>query len=168
MLDFALLGVGNQHICLVYAAILNFNRLSRGHGFARVRKHLARFGIEYILGKLAVRQSVRKVKLFIEFVSADLDNVVAARVKEQIIEVLADGSLRGNFAGAQPSVKLYQAVAFRFGRILCDSILYHFVVCEQIEQRPVRAEAERAQQYGGAYLAFSVNVYPQNAACVLL
>ncbi len=82
--------------------------------------------------------------------------------------MLTHGRFGGNFAGTQSSVKLYQAVGFRFGGILGDGAFNHRLVCKQIEQSSVRAETERTEQYGGAYLALSVNVNPQNTLRVLL
>ena len=81
--------------------------------------------------------------------------------------MLFNGSFRRNFAGAQSSVKLDKSVGLRFGRVLCDSVLYHFFVCEQIENRSVRTETESTEKNSRAKLTLSVDMNPQNTLRVL-
>ena len=109
-----------------------------------------------------------KVELFVELIPAHLYHVVPSRVEEEVVEVLADGGLGGYLAGAQPSVQFYEAVRFRLGGVLFYGGLYHPVVVEEVEYRPVGAEAEGAQKDGSAYLALPVYMHPQDALGVLL
>ena len=82
--------------------------------------------------------------------------------------MLPNRSFGGNFAGAEPSVQLDKTVALGLRGILCDGVFNHFIVCEQIKERSVRAETQRAEQDGCANLSLSVDVNPQNALRVLL
>ncbi len=137
VLDFALFGVVDKDENFVDAAILHLYCLLFGNHVARVRHDFARFGVEHVLGKRTAGKPVRKIEFFIEFISADLYDVVTARVEKQIVEVLFNGSFRGNFAGTQSSVKLYKSVGFRLCAVLGDCVVYDLIVSEQIQKRTV-------------------------------
>ena len=130
--DFAVNGVGNEYKHFVHARVLHFKRLCLFHDFARVRHYFARFGIEYVVCELTAGQTVSEVELFIELIPAHFHHVVAARVEKQVVEVLFNGRLGGNFAGAQPSVKLDKAVGLRLRGVLRNGVFYHLIVCKQV------------------------------------
>ena len=167
MLDLSLFRVVHEHEHFVYARILNFLSLRLGNLFARLYDDLPRFGIDDRLGRLAAGKAIGEVELFIVLVSAHFGDVVAAGIEEQVIKVLTDGVLRGDFAGTKTPVKFDKAVHFRARRILFQRFGDDLVAGEQILYRAVGAEAQSAQKHGDAELLFSVHADVESVLRVL-
>ena len=113
------------------------------------------------------RQTVGNVQLFIEFVAADLDHVVAAGIEKRLCRCWRTNrpsALRRGAGGGTVD----EAVLFALGGILFDGGGDHAVVPENIGDGGVRAEAQRTQKDGGADLALTVDVHPQHALGILL
>ena len=132
MAHFARALVGNENVYLVDARVLDLERLGFGDLLPFGNDQLARFGIEDIVRGNTAGQTVRHVELFVEFIPADLDDVVAAGIEKEIVQVLADGIVGRHFAGAQPSVQLDETVLLALGGILFDGGGDHLVVAENI------------------------------------
>ena len=170
---FAVDRVVDENVQLADTRILNFLCLFFGNGLPFRCEKLARFGVENIVRNAAAGKAVRKIELFIEFISAHLYDVVTAGIEEQIVELLANGILGGNFAGTKPSVQRDKSVRFASDgrivfRVVRNRILDHLVAAEEFFQSAVASVAQSTQQYGCGELSLPVDAYPQNALRVLL
>ena len=155
------------------ARVLNGARLLLAHLLALGSEQLARLGMEDVVRDAAAGQTVGKVELFVELIAPHLDHVIAARIEEEVVEVLAHRFLGGDFAGAQAAVERDEAVRLRAdGRrllfVALDGGGDHLVAAEQLFERAVGAVAEGAQKHRGGELALSVHADPQHALRILL
>ena len=167
MAHFARALVGYENVHFVDARILDLKRFLFGDLLPFRREQFARFRVEQIVRGDAAGQPVGDVELFIEFIPADLDHVVAAGIEKEIVQVLAHRIVRRHFAGAEPSVKLDEAVLLALGGILFDSSGDHLVVAENIRNGNVGTEPESAQKDGRTDLSLPVDMYPQNTLRIL-
>ena len=180
MADLPFFGIVDQHEHFVHARVLDFLRLRLGNFLpggnqngARFGENLPRqriddrFGPDDVLRRRATGQTVGKVELFIVLVTPHLGDVVTAGIEEQIIKMLTDRVFRRHFAGAETAVQLDEAVRFRTGGIPFQRFADNPVAREQIFDRAVGSEAERAQKHGDAQLLLSVHADIQGAFCVL-
>ena len=165
--DFAVLGVVHKHKYFVHARVLNFARLRFGNLLARVRHNFARFGVHDVVRDDLPRQTIGKVQLFIVLVSAHLGYVIAAGIEEQIIKVRTHGIFRRHFAGAQTAIQFDQTVRFRFGGIFRHRFANHLVAGEQLFDRVIAPETERAEKHRNAKFLLSVHTHIQGILSVL-
>ena len=166
--DAPLLFVGDEHLHHVDARVLDLLRLLFADLLLFADEHLARGGVDDILRGDAAGQAVGDVEFFVEFVAPHLHHVVAARVEEEVMQVLAHGVVRRHFAGAEPPVQLDEAVLLAAGGVLFDGRIDHaFVFAEDVADGGVGAEAEGAQKHRGADLALTVDVHPHHALRIL-
>ena len=170
--DLAVHGIVDKDVDGADARVLNGARLLLGHLLALGCEQFARLGMEHVVRDAAAGQTVSEVKLLVELIASHLDHVIAARIKEQIVEVLTHGILGGNFAGTQTTVERNEAVRLgadgrRILFIAFDGGGDHLVAAEELLKRAVGTIAEGAQKHRGSQLALSVHADPQDALRIL-
>ena len=172
MPDLSVHGVVDEHEHLADARVLNGARLLFGDDLPLRSEQFARFGVENVVRDAAAGQTVGKVEFFVELITPHLDHVVAARIEEEVVQVLAHRFLGRNFAGAQAAVESDETVRLRLdGRrillVALDGRRDHLVSAEQLFERAVGAVAERAQKHRRREFALSVHAHPQDALRIL-
>ena len=171
--DLAVHGVVDEDGDGADARVLNGARLLLGHLLALGREQLARLGMEHVVRDAAAGQTVREVELLVELIASHLDHVIAARIKEEVVEVLTHRFLGRDFAGTQTAVERDEAVRLgadgrRILFVAFDGGGDHLVAAEELFKRAVGAVAEGAQKHRGGELALSVHADPQDALRILL
>ena len=180
MPDLPRFGVVDEHVRFVYARVLDLLRLRFGDLLSLVNEHRPRLrenfarqrvcdrlGAHDVVRRDAAGQTIGEIEFFVVLITPHFRDVVAAGIEEQIIEVLADGILRGDFAGAQTAVQFDEAVHLRTGGILFQRLGNNAVAGKEVLYGAVGAETERAQKDGDAQLFLSVHADVQGAFRVL-
>lgn len=120
--DLAVNGIVDEHVDGADARVLDGARLLFRHALALGSEQLARLGVEHVVRHALTGQTVGKVELFVELIPPHFYHVIAARIKEEVVEVLTHRILGGNFAGAKAAVERDEPVRLRAdGRRLLSS-----------------------------------------------
>ena len=160
-LDLARIG---RNINDVDAGMLYFIRLIRVEFVAGARDYAAESLNVFRQG--VPLDSVGEGKFFVEFVSADAREVIAPRVKQQIVELFFDGFVGRHFARAKSLVQLDETFPFALGHVLFQSFFQIFVMAESGDDFIVRAETDGTQKYRGRQFPGSVHGDPKHAVGV--
>ena len=93
----------HSYVNFVDAAVLYKFGLLGGNNFALLYYKFAVLGYNILVSGAAYRSHAH-IEAFVEFISAYLCAIVSSRIVEKIFELLTNGVLGGNFAGADSSV----------------------------------------------------------------
>lgn len=126
-----------------------------GDDFARNR-------IDQRLGEALVEQTVFDVQLFIDFVTADIGQIVTFRVKEARHEQALRVFKRRRLARTKTFIDFDQRFFRRIRIVFVKGVADIFVVAQQIQNFGIRAEAKRTKQHGDRDFAGTVDPHVNN------
>ena len=129
-------------------------RLCTGQDSARHGKDLAR---QRVSDQLLTAQAGPDVHLLIELVAADTGDVVAARIKEQRIEIGRGVVDRGRLARTQTAVDLEEAVLAGLARVALQRGNDAGILAEQLQNLRVGLHAESTDEAGDGELAVLID-----------
>ena len=128
---------GDAHA--VDACVLNAVSHLFGNALTLLDVHHA-VAVDDCLGCAEARDTSRKRKLFVEFISAHTREVVPSSVEEQASRELLDGVDVGNLAGAQLAVELFKSVVLGLVRVFVDGVRHQRFAHEELGHRLVVRE----------------------------
>ena len=106
-------------------------------------------------------------EFLVDFVAADLGEVIALGIEEQTLEQAARGIDRGRLARTQATVQLDEGFLTRGRRILLERALDHLAIAEQVDDLVAGlGNAERAKKKRRRLLALAVDADGKHVALV--
>ena len=149
------------HHDLVDANGVHLPGLRPGEDVARLVEQLACRRVDHRLHQGQTGNSGPQGELFVELVASHRAQVIAAGVKEEVVDKGLGGVHRGRLAGTQLPVNLQQSLLVGLAGILIQRGADGGVVAEVVQNLPVRAQSHSPDEAGYGELAVFINADPK-------
>ncbi len=129
-------------------------------------ENLAGGHIRHVLGEVFADNAVAKHQLLVEFITADLCEIVSLRVEEHAVKERFRTLHRERLARTQLLIQFKETVLIIVGRILLKGSLKNLLIAEHLVDLGVGAHTEGTQKYRDRNLAVAVNANIEHIVCV--